>query len=146
MKYLRDNYDDISREDYIYARTMVQAMNQTVSLYRDHRHRFFNYREFLRFVRAYGSATEEISKIPRTKNEDLRRIERDFNRVIVGGFFAYTPFLRSEIAGRVVLAVFAFLARLGVKAVGRQLDATQRIVAHAREQAAELAQPELQAA
>ena len=137
MTLLRDHHQDLSVEDYLYARNMLNALSHTVSIYRDHKSRFFNFRAFLRFLRAYQSSADEIAKIPRTKHPQLQAMEQQLNWAMFRGFMAYTPFLRSEIVVRVLLAIMTFLGNLGVKFLSRRIDDISALVADVRKQAEE---------
>lgn len=125
----------LTRDDYIYARLMLNALNHTVGLYKHHRTRFFNLRAYARFCRQYQASAKELMAVPRTENTELRAIEHRFNHAMLRGFLTYTPYLKSEILIYLVLAVMAFFASLGLTFVARRLKETREVVALVREQA-----------
>ena len=112
----------VSRDDYIYARWMLESLNNVVALYRDYRTRLFNLRAFSRFIQQYRQSAEELSATPRTGNRDLQDIEDRINRAIFQGFLSYTPLLRSEILARVLLSAVPLLARIGLNRMARKLE------------------------
>lgn len=112
MTLLRSEGLELSRADYVFARHILESLNHTIHNYKDHKARFFNFREFSRFLRQYSASAKELEALPRTANEALGRIERQTVAAVVEGFLCYTPFLRSETRIRFVLLLLSSLARL----------------------------------
>lgn len=127
----------LERDDYTRARLMLASMDTTVSMYRDHRTRIFNLRELFRFLARYRAAVR-IIRVPPTNNRELKSFEQRLSDAMFRGFVAYTPWLASEIAGKLVLAAMRFLGKLGVKWVTQRLEATKDLFATVREQAESL--------
>jgi hypothetical protein len=102
---IADAAGTLKQDDYVYARWLLGGMDRIVSLYRDHRTHFFNLRAYLRFVRQYTNSARDLIAVPRTDNAELRAIEQRFNRAMLRGFLAYTPWLKSELAATIVIAI-----------------------------------------
>jgi hypothetical protein len=140
MSFIRQSYDadTLTREDYLYARWMLDALNNTVALYNDHKARLFNFRAYLRFLKKYLESSQELKSMPRTENHQLREIEKKISADLSRGFISYTPFLRSEVLVRVLIFLLSALAHLGLKKLATQIEETKQMAALAREQAAAL--------
>jgi hypothetical protein len=119
MRLLRAEGEQMTREDYVYAREILDAVSQTIEIYGDHKSRMFNARWFFRFLKAYRISSKEMAALPRTASPKLREIENVYGRAVLSGFLAFTPFFRSELALRFMLSFWVVLAtlcaKLGVK-------------------------------
>lgn len=96
--YRRDISGAMSREEYLAARRLLAALNAIVSEYRGRRARMFNLREFRRFLRDYEKTSGELTSVCVPEHPELRELREECARALALAFFAYTPFLRSEIA------------------------------------------------
>lgn len=139
MQLLRDQGVEMTRDDYIYARSMLTSVSHVVSIYGDHKAKVFNLRSFLRFVKEYKATARELSQTPRTKHAALNEIERRLNAAMLKGFLAYTPFVKSEITLRVFLAVMQLLTHLGFKMLAERMKDVRELAAIVRGQTTDIA-------
>jgi hypothetical protein len=138
VQLIADNAEGLTADDYLYARYMLEVMNSTVSAFKRNRHLMFNLRAFIRFLRRYKLSAEDIARVPRTQREDLMKIEREFAGAMGKGFIAYTPFMRSELAVRLLALAASFVASVGIKAVSGRAREFRDLLAATRERAASL--------
>jgi hypothetical protein len=135
IAFLAAHHSEMTADDYLYARRMVTAINHTVSIYKNHRHKFFNFRAFIKFLRGYKVSAEEIAKIPRTERVEIREFEQRLNMAMFRGFACYTPFLRSETAARILIAVMVLLGRLGISLFADRVKESRELIQTVRAQA-----------
>jgi hypothetical protein len=62
-------------------------------------------------------------------------MERRINKALYDGFFAFTPFLRSEFVGSLLVFLMSLLVRLGWKAMAAKAHETRKLLALLEEQA-----------
>lgn len=138
VQFIANHVEDLTPDDYLYARYMLEVMNSSVTAFKINRHHFFNLRAFLAFLRTYDMSAVDIQKVPRSERPELMEIERQLGAAMSKGFLAYTPFIRSEIGARVLILVAAFVARLGLRTVANRGRELGELLASSRKHALEL--------
>ena len=135
MCYLRENWENLDKTDYIALRRLVEALNMVISNYNDHKTILFNLRKFKNFIREYKSFSKEVESIPTPQNEEIKIIYNSAWIAFFSGFFAYTPLIRSEVAMRAILLITTILSKLGVRYINNSARQTIETISNIKKQA-----------
>src|SRR5690349_6003890 len=90
-RFLMASADELSREDYLFARQVLTAIDSAERQHACNRIRFFNYRAYVQFLRGFTVSAEQVAAMPRTTRPELLRFEQRFGACLFRGFVAYTP-------------------------------------------------------
>lgn len=115
MELLRNNYSEMTIEEYRAIRRVLMALNSTIHDYNDYKISIFNFRRFYRMVKNYKKTTSSIERMKLPKNSDIGKLLQDFSIGMIKAFFAYTPFLKSEIIFKLVILILDFVTKSGIK-------------------------------
>jgi hypothetical protein len=137
VAFVAAKYDagELDRDDYIYARLMLNSVNSMISLYREHRMAMFNLRRFVLMLARYRQSAKQLILVPRTDTLELRQIEARLNRAMASGFFAYTPWLRTQFGAYIAMRLMALLAGLGLKFFAHRAQDLRDLLELVKEQA-----------
>lgn len=112
MRLLRDSAHELSREDYAVVRIMLDIVGGNIHDYHETKQQLLNGRQFLRRLRRYSTTVGAVHELE-AADPRVRKIQTEFGRTILFGFFQYTPLLRSEIIARLLVASASLFARFG---------------------------------
>jgi hypothetical protein len=113
MAELRREGASMSDVEYAEIMQMRLVLDGTIHHYHDLKASLFNFRDFVRFLRAYAQADGDVS-VP-ASSERIDALRRRLALVMMNGFLTYTPLLKSEMIVRLAAGLAAFLCRLGVR-------------------------------
>jgi len=123
MTILRDRGFNLPKNEYLAARLILSAANSAIQNYNHSKMFLFNCRAFVKYLRIYKEEITSVTKkVPAPKDEEILEISSKFNYAMAKGFLAYTPFIRSEIGLMVLVFLFRFLVRAGVKTLQKQFE------------------------
>jgi hypothetical protein len=135
VSYLYVSRQELSRTDYIAARKTLDVLSLTIQNYWTHKTVIFNFRRFQKYMHQTKDLSGQMDEI-HTKNADITRFQERFMSLVFEGFLAYTPFLKSELAVKFVIAIFNALAVVGNHAVNSYVeslkDASRLLAQHAQ--------------
>ena len=97
MRFLRDNMETVTQEEYRSLRTLLTMLDNTIYHYNRHKTRMFNLRKILKHMLGYQDAKKQVEKIVMPDNSAIKEFYTRFVRLLVQAFLAYTPWLRWEI-------------------------------------------------
>jgi len=117
MKTLRDksSIEAMTRQEYIVLRKLLETLNVIIEAYKTHKTVIFNLRTLVRVLSEYKRYNKKAESIEKTKHEGIEFLRIGIMKALLHGFLAYTPFIKSEVVVRVVLAILGLLAQSGVK-------------------------------
>ena len=138
MDFLRNDWDSMSKEDYISTRKLIGSLNITINNYNTHKTVLFNLRKFVAYVKEYESFSKEVEKIEPPKNEKIRELHKSAFIAFLHGFFSYTPLIKSELAMRGFVLLLSISAKLGIKQINASTRQIQETINSARERADQL--------
>lgn len=116
IQYLSGSYREISRNDYVALRKIIESLNTIIGSYKEHKTVVFNFRLFVRYLNDLKEFEKKVEKIS-TDNEEIKRLRNRLHRSIFKAFLAYTPYLKSEIAFYLVAHIFSFGVRAGANSL-----------------------------
>ncbi|HKV42152.1 MAG TPA: hypothetical protein VJX67_23310, partial [Blastocatellia bacterium] len=99
MNLIRDNAFEMDRTDYYAFRDLLEVVSFTIHDYnacKIHSFNFRRFREWLKDAKQLGGKIE-------TQNRRVLDLRAKYSWAMLDAFFAYTPFLKSEIAVKVLL-------------------------------------------
>lgn len=134
MDVLRSENQSLSAEDYAAGRRLLDFLNLTISLYREHRTKMFDWRAFVRFAREYRQSATQIVALSSTRHKALSNAVMKTGWAALLGFLAYTPFIKSETALRLTASAVEWLARIAKGKVEQRLRRANDFVAFVRDQ------------
>ncbi len=109
MKLLRDNYDTLTKKEYIHLYKVIASDSGTIHAYNDYKTILFDFRRFTAFIKAtkrMSRNAESLLEKAASDNSKIIAIEERYLIAVLKSFFAFTPFLTTEI----ILKVFYALA------------------------------------
>lgn len=120
MELLRKNYINMGNEEYRAVRRIIMVLNGTIHDYNDYKISIFNFRRFYRMVKNYKKTASSIDRIKLPDNNEIERLHQDFGIGMVKAFFAYTPFLQSEIIFKFVIFLLKFITNIGIEYINNR--------------------------
>ena len=129
------------REDYEFARIMLDALSETIHHYRVYKSRVFNIRQFYLLAKQYRASAEALAELPTTCNETLRHLEIEFAKAVFYGFSKFTPFYRAELTLRTMLYGTSMLKRAGVRRMAYRVGQLQGALVAWRRQSRQFRAP-----
>jgi hypothetical protein len=113
-------YQSLSRNDYVALRKLVEVLNVTINKYKNHKTVLFDFRLFTRYLGDLKSVEARAEKIS-TKNSDIRQLIERMQVSVLAAFLAFTPFLKSEILGKVIARILAVATNTGMESLKKNL-------------------------
>ena len=127
MKLLRDGYEDLSKEDYVALSGLLKVLNTSIRHYNMYKTILFNFRFYLAFFKAMKASNRKIESMPTCNNPKVNELYSRTRYAILEAFFAYTPFLKSEIVLNISYGLLKAFARSGMESVGKFLMALSEV-------------------
>lgn len=130
LELLANSYGEISRNDYLALRKLIQTESVIIGSYKEHKTVVFNFRIFLKNfndAKVFNDQSKEIS----TNNEDIKRLIGKMQFLIANAFLAYTPFLKSELMFQFAVRASSMAVTLGFykfKEVGNRLKEARNLL------------------
>ena len=117
MEYLRSNQDSISKTEYEVIKKILIILNHTIHWYSKYRTYLFNFRIFRKYINKTKKLSDSSQTIVKINNEVIDSFRYKLEIYILEAFFAYTPFLRSEIILKILLFATTILLKIGLKQI-----------------------------
>ncbi|MBI1806796.1 MAG: hypothetical protein HYR76_07085 [Ignavibacteria bacterium] len=103
MKLLRDDSENLAKDDYVALRPFIKLLDMTIHDYKELKVSLFNFRRFLEYLRNFKITNHSFEQIKWDDNPKLSGLRKDYGYALVSAFFSYTPLIRSEIILKFVL-------------------------------------------
>jgi len=112
IAHLYNKRDELTPEDYAQFRIVLNSLNNTIHFYNDFKIHFFNLRKLLKsLVWRVQSSTTQIDAVRISRNKELLGFVKKYEKATLLGFFAYTPFLGTEVTVRLVIQLLKLIAQ-----------------------------------
>ncbi len=112
MYYLRSEYEDISKRDYLALKKILKNIDISIICYsRNHAKIIFNFREFAKLVKETEKLNNRSEKIEIHDNKMVNKFRARLQFYILKSFFAYTPFFFEEVVLRIGIKKFSDLRK-----------------------------------
>lgn len=138
MQLLRNNWQGMSKEDYLALRKLLDILNSTINSYNEHKIVLFNLRRFFEHVKRYDSFSKEIEPTEMPKNGEIQALYTATFKSLLYGFFAYTPLIKSEIFVKISFLILSLITLLGIEKFNNSIHQLVESITNAREQAHDL--------
>ena len=119
IDYLKKNILDapnrISQKEGEAVLKLLDAVNQTIHNYNQHKTVMFNLREMQKHLKKYQRASSTALSIP--DNPEIHALYQRFGCLLVKAFIAYTPLIRSEVAVYLIAYVYRVAKTTGARQV-----------------------------
>lgn len=135
MQFLRANWSNLPKKEYIALRELLETLNATIHRYNEHKTVLFNLRRFIEHIKEFDSFSKKIEPIEKPETKEIRQFYLDTSRSFLYGFFAYTPLIKSEILVKLVIMIFGVFTLLGINKFSRSIEHIANSINNAREQA-----------
>lgn len=116
---LADNINDenkISKEEKIYIRNLIFALNNFCLNYNEVKKKIFNYKVYLYFAKAVvNSKSKNKNKTIQITNQDVKNLGKKFEGQFLDAFYTFIPFMRFRISLLILQCVLYVLLFVGVK-------------------------------
>lgn len=109
---IAENKLTLSKEEYSSLRTLITILNSTIHNYNECKTAVFDIRNLFKHFRELKKSTNEIENLQLPDNKDIKELYFQFLFSMFYAFFAYTPFLKSEIVLTIITYAFG---RISVK-------------------------------
>jgi hypothetical protein len=113
---------EFERVGYHSVRNLLNSINIMIHNYEGCKVQLFNIRRLMALLKNYKHITRQAEKIVIPDDAEIIVLHKRFRRAMVCAFFAYTPFIRSEITAWVFFKLFTFLAKTGAKSMKTAAD------------------------
>lgn len=119
MAYLRTRGFEMSKHDYFAVRDLLEVVSSTIHHFNACKATVFNFRTLNKMAREFRETGRVVEEIRLPKDPAAVEIFDAYRKAMIGAFLTYTPFMRSEILLRLILAaliaISSFAARLGCR-------------------------------
>jgi len=105
------------RVGYHSVRNLLNSLNIMIHNYEGCKVHVFNVRRLFALLKDYKHLSRQAEKIIIPEDAEIVDLHQRFRRAMIGAFFAYTPFIRSEITAWVFFQLFTFLAKTGASSM-----------------------------
>jgi hypothetical protein len=116
MGYLREEGADLSVGDYVDVRSLVEVANGRIHYFNECKPYHFNLRRFMEYL---GSVKQDDEAI-HIENERVVQLYDRHVYALLRAFFAFTPFIKSELVLGISIAIASALAQTGFARVKRK--------------------------
>lgn len=117
MKILRDRGFNLSKEEYLVLRELLQAVSGMIHHYEKCKATVFNLRKIKNYAKNLKKQDDDIARFDNVRDEEIREVIRSFRLNMFLAFFAYTPLMKSGFVLYLLAKFFKFLSSLGIKGV-----------------------------
>lgn len=115
ISYLRINHDIISKTEYLAIKQVLDLLNKTINLYsKNEAQNLFNIRKFAFFVKETKALSDSSKKFVECNNEVIKSFRNKLGSNIIDAFFAYTPFIFTEIFLKILYRVIRFFVKVQI--------------------------------
>lgn len=121
IKFLYDEYKNLSRTDYIALRKLILALNVTINNYKVHKKALFDFRAFTRYVKEVKPFEDDVDEIS-TNNEKIHELRERMSHAVIEAFFAYTPFLKHQVVANFIFFVLSAAVKTGSEKFSNDLN------------------------
>lgn len=97
---------NLSRDEYFSVRNLITILNSTIHNYNEYKTAIFDMRKLLKHFRDLKTSAKEIEKLELPQNQQIEKLYNKFLFSMFYAFFAYTPFLKSEIILNIIAYAF----------------------------------------
>jgi hypothetical protein len=108
---------ELSRKQYASIRNILESVNAMIHNYEQCKTTVFNFRKFVRFLKFYRDAARQAESIHIPNDPEIIAFHHQYKTAIIEAFLAYTPLIKSEICVKLLVALFVFLAKAGLKSL-----------------------------
>ncbi|MCK5228641.1 MAG: hypothetical protein KAR13_00145 [Desulfobulbaceae bacterium] len=138
MQFLRNNWEDLPREEYLALRKLLSVLNTTINRYNDHKTVLFNLRRFIEEVKEFDSFSKKVASTEMPKTDEIQQLYIATSKSFLYGFFAYTPLIKSEIFVKISIIIISLLTLVGIEKFNNSIHQIVESINNAREQAHDL--------
>lgn len=114
---IHTNLHDFNDKDYATTRNLLDHVSLMIHEYEACKTSVFNFRKFVNSMKYYRDKTREADKMDVPENKGIANLHLEYRKAVVKAFFAYTPWIKSEIMVRFAIAIFKILGRIGKKRI-----------------------------
>lgn len=133
MTLFRDRGFEMSKHDYFALRDLLEVVNDTIHHFHECKSTIFNFRTLHRMARELRESDLAFGEIEFPKDKDALAVIERYRGAMFRAFLTYTPFIKSEIALRItlalVVAVGSFAGKIGLDSLKRLAEDFQWIQA-----------------
>lgn len=128
MGLIRDKAFEMDRTDYYAFRDLLEVVSFTIHDYNACKLYAFNFRRFREWLK---DAKQLAGKVV-TQNQCVLDLRSQYSRAMLEAFFAYTPFLKSELALKILVIAVKALMRLSGKYLSTNFKTVLEVAAWIR--------------
>jgi len=114
MSFLRQENYNLKRQDYMALRQLGNWTDKAIHYYNDGKKSMFNARRLAYEIKIMKQVDKKIKKRI-IQSEEVGALYRQFGSALFSAFWAFTPFLRSEIVITLAFPILRLLARHGTR-------------------------------
>lgn len=118
MQYLRDNYENISKNDYHNLRKSLDLLNNNIHYFDIYKTHIFNLSFLMGIFKAAKENLNEVNKLQDVNNQEIKSLISSFEKAFLIAFFRFTPWLKT----RLCIGFFVFMLSL----IGRASQSLSR--------------------
>jgi len=134
MSKIREGNFNLSKDDYIALRHLVEATSVTIHDYNQWKTSLFNFRRFKERVRNIKTLNREIAE-RKISNPDIFALYQQYTFAMFLAFIAYTPFLRSELGIKTLSMSINGMAKISMGKFKKNLNRAVEFINWVRQQA-----------
>lgn len=109
--------DELTKKEYASVRSILDCTSVMIHEYEACKSAIFNFRKFLSFLKHYREKAQEADRVKIPNDQQIIDLHHKYRYALAMAFLAYTPYIRSELLIRVLIAIFVLLGKLGVKSL-----------------------------
>ncbi len=106
MKYLRDNYENLSDKDYSDIKVLISPLNASIHDFNYHKYKSFNLRKIEKLMRQTKHDVQTIRINFNNENIDIQKIQISFIGNYFNALWIYTPLIKLKFFRYILIRLF----------------------------------------
>jgi hypothetical protein len=109
MHYLREHFDDISKEDYLSLRESLDLLNNSIHYFDEYKLLIFNFHFFISLIKKTRNNLMKIDKLKKDTNDETAKILTAYQKAYISAFLWFTPFFEIKLCFHMTLIVLKLI-------------------------------------
>ena len=109
--------------EYRSVRRLLDALNDTINNYSEHKTTMFNLRHVLKALQKYRHTLKQVEPVDFTENTEIQQFHQRFVQCCARAFLTYTPLIRWEFVLRLAIFIWRERRKEAVLKDARQVHA-----------------------
>jgi hypothetical protein len=112
MGYLRNNFETVSKDDYLSLRGSLDLLNNNIRYFDHYKMHIFNVNLLIRMIKNTRDNIAKMEEFKVSNNKEILGLISDFEKSFLIAFFIFTPLFKTKLC----ISLILFLLSISIKA------------------------------